>query len=145
MKTERYKMFETNSSSVHSLTIDSSGMEPSNLPVKNGYVVVPFGEFDKSGDYTSHIDKLSYLVTQCYYLCGLDIPDRDNCYHFRQIEDAVCDYCDGVKGIKIKGGNPYIDHQSLPEYELNLVNEWDESSVQSFVFNKYITLTCSCD
>lgn len=146
----RKEIYESASSSVHSLVISSDGMEPSKLPVdKDGYITVKYGEFGKDGTvYSSQEDKLSYLVTQCYYLGGWDYDvNRDNNYHFRCIEDAIIDYT-GAKGIKIIGGEPEIDHQTVSsmEYELHLIqNEYDEKEIQSFVFNKYISLLCDCD
>ena len=146
----RKSVWESNSSSVHSLQISSDGMEPSKLPVdKDGYITVEYGEFGKDGTvYSTQEDKLSYLVTQCYYLGGWDYDvNRDNNYHFRNVEDAIIDYT-GAKGIKIVGGEPEIDHQTVSsmEYELHLIqNEYDEKEIQSFVFNKYISLLCDCD
>ena len=146
----RKEIYESASSSVHSLVISSDGMEPSKLPVdKDGYITVRYGEFGKDGTvYSSQEDKLSYLVTQCYYLGGWEYDvNRDNNYHFKNIEDAIIDYTD-AKGIRIIGGEPDIDHQTidLMDYELNLIqNEYDEKEIQSFVFNKYISLLCDCD
>lgn len=147
----RKGIYESASSSVHSLVISSDGMEPSKLPVdKDGYITVRYGEFGKDGTvYSSQEDKLSYLVTQCYYLGGLEYDvNRDNNYHFKHVEDAIIDYT-GEKGIKIIGGEPDIDHQTLADMgygELYLIqNEWDEKEIQSFVFNKYISLLCDCD
>lgn len=146
----RKDVWESNSSSVHSLQISSDGMEPSKLPVdKDGYITVRYGEFGKDGTvYSSQEDKLSYLVTQCYYLGGWEYDvNRDNNYHFKNIEDAIIDYT-GAKGIRIVGGEPDIDHQTVNQidYELHLIyNEYDEKEIQSFVFNKYISLLCDCD
>ena len=147
----RKGIYETNSSSIHTIVISSDGMEPSKLPVdKDGYITVKYGEFGKDGTvYSSQEDKLSYLVTQCYYLGGWDYDvNRDNNYHFRNIEDAIVDYT-GAKGIKIVGGEPEIDHQTVSQmgYDgMHLIqNEWDEKEIQSFVFNKYISLLCDCD
>ncbi len=143
---DRDNIFETNSSSVHSISISKNGMEPSNLPVdKDGYIPVKYGAFGKDTEtYNEQIDKLSYLVTQCYYLGGEYRVDLADNYHFRNIENAICEYT-GAKGIKIVGGEPEIDHQSMPEYELNLVDEYIPSSIQSFVFNRYISLQTGCD
>ena len=146
----RKGIYETNSSSVHTIVISSDGMEPSKLPVdKDGYITVRYGEFGKDGTvYSSQEDKLSYLVTQCYYLGGWEYDvNRDNNYHFKNIEDAIIDYT-GAKGIRIVGGEPDIDHQTVNQidYDLHLIhNEYDEKEIQSFVFNKYISLLCDCD
>jgi len=143
--TIRRNVFETNSSAVHSLVISDEGMEPSNLPMDDdGYILVKFGSFGKDRRiFTSQEDKLSYLITQCYYLNHWDEDIYDN-YHFRNVEDAICEYT-GAKGIKIIGGEPEIDHQELPEYELKFVDEYNPSSIQSFVFNKYVALETRCD
>lgn len=146
----RKGIYETNSSSVHTIVISSDGMESSRLPVdKDGYITVKYGEFGKDGIvYSSQEDKLSYLVTQCYYLGGWDYDvNRNNNYHFEHVEDAIIDYT-GAKGIKIIGGVPEIDHQTVSQmdYGMHLIqNEYDEKEIQSFVFNKYISLLCDCD
>ena len=143
----RNKTFETNSSSVHTLVISAEGLEPSNLPInKEGYIEATYGKFGKDGEiYDGQANKLSYLLTQCYYLGGWEYQlDRESNYHFRYVEEAICDYT-GAKGILIVGGEPEIDHQSHPEYELRFVNEWYKKSIQNFVFNKYIALSCDCD
>ena len=143
-KALRKIVFETNSSSVHSIVISKDGLEPDHLPKDDdGYILAKFGQYNCSGVYTSQSDKLNYLITQCFYLNRWNKNLEDD-YHFKYIEKAVCDYSN-AKGIKIIGGEPEIDHQSLPEYELNFVNEYDEDSVQNFIFNKYITLECNWD
>ena len=48
--------------------------------------------------------------------------------------------------IKILENNePEINHQEQPEYEMNLVNEYDPDSINSFIFNKYIKLKTESD
>ena len=147
----RKEIYETASSSVHSLVISSDGMEPSKLPVdKDGYITVKYGEFGKDGTvYSSQEDKLSYLVTQCYYLGGWEYDiNRDNNYHFRNIEDAIIDYT-GARGTRIVGGEPDIDHQTVSQMSYDgmhlIQNEWDEKKIQRFVFNKYIGIKMSHD
>ena len=149
-KNIRISTFETNSSSIHSIVISSEGLEPSNLPMDNdGNILVEYGTFDKEGDFNSQIDKLSYLITQCYYLGGFggwdDCLDPDVNYHFDHVREAILDYVKDAHDIKVIGGEPDIDHQSIPDYELNLVNEWDKTSIQDFVFNKFVTLHCDID
>lgn len=143
----RVSVFETNSSSVHSLVVASEGLEPSYLPVDNdGYIPVKYGTFGKEGNFNNQIDKLSYLITQCYYLGGWEYRiDLTEDYYFMKVQEAIVNYVKDVKGIKIVGGEPDIDHQSMPEEGLNFVNVYDEKSIQDFVFNKFITLHCDCD
>lgn len=151
-KTIRSNVFETNSSSVHTLSIDSSGMEPCNIPrTDDNRLIVDFGVFDKEGVFSSQQDKLSYLITCMWYNCGgfdgTEEEVRQN-YVFKYVEEAVCEYS-GASGIYIPGKvKPYIDHQSVPEYsdDVNgICSLWSESSVCNFVFNKYISLECDCD
>ena len=48
MKQIRKNVFETNSSSVHTLQISKDGLEPSELKLnKDGNIEVEFGEFEK--------------------------------------------------------------------------------------------------
>lgn len=145
----RKRIWETNSSATHALIYDSSGMESNKLPMdKDGYILTDFGDFGYgAGEFWTQEEKLSYLVTNCYYLGGWDedITAEDN-YHFRHIEEAVCDYT-GATGIRITRKNKDwgIDHQIQPEYELPLVEEWDMSSIQSFIFNKYVGIQIGND
>ena len=144
----RNYVWETNSSATNALIVDNAGLEPSKLPVDaDGYILTDFGLFDYgAGEFWSQEDKLSYLITNCYYLNGWyeDIT-RDN-YHFRHIEDAICEYT-GANGIRIlrKNKDWGIDHQIQPEYELPLVEEWESKSIQEFVFNKWVGLRIDHD
>ena len=145
----RQKMYETNSSSVHTLSIDSSGLKPSNLPMdEEGYILIDYGSFGKDLEYfKTQFEKLSYLVTCCYYVSsGFYLDDVYENYSFEQIQRAVCEYT-GAKGIKILGKNdPDIDHQSQPEDDWDFViNIFDEEQVINFVFNKYVALKTDCD
>lgn len=142
----RYDVFETNSSAVHSISVSSDGIEPSRLPIdKDGNIITDYGSFGREYRiYESQEDKLSYLLTQCWYL-GNGNMDPDVNYHLQHIMEAVCDYT-GATGIKILENNkPEINHQEQPEYEMNLVNEYDPDSINSFIFNKYIKLKTESD
>ncbi len=143
----RNNLFETNSSSVHTLVISNDGREPSNFKLnKEGKIEVDFGEFGKDLClYTSQYDKLSYLMTCLYYLSGYDIDDIYENWEFENIENAICEYT-GAKGIKILGKvEPYIDHQSIPDYDIEIINAYDKDAVINFVFNKNVSLKTDCD
>jgi len=149
MKVVRKFVWETNSSATNALIVDDAGLEPSKLPVDaDGYILTDFGSFDYgAGEFWTQEEKLSYLVTNCYYLGGWDedITAEDN-YHFEHLEDAICEYT-GAKGIRITHKNKDwgIDHQIQPEYDLPLVEEWDSESIQQFIFNKWIGLRIDYD
>lgn len=143
----RKGVFETNSSSVHSLVIANDGREPSEFKLnKNGEIEVDFGEFGKDYClYTSQYDKLSYLITCLYYLSGYDIEDIYARSEFTEISDAVCKYT-GATGIKILGEvEPSIDHQSIPYDGIEIIDVYDEDQIINFIFNKYVSIKTDCD
>ena len=143
----RYKVWETNSSSVHALYVDHKGLQKNHLKRKDGYVIADFGQFGK--EYNLYMDqdtKLSYLLTEICYIKHYS-EDIEDTYEFERLEDAIKDYDSNIKGIKVlKKVTPEIDHQSIPEYgESRFVNYWDKNSIQNFLFNKYIGFTTGCD
>ena len=144
----RNAVFETNSSSVHSVTYSNVGLKPSELPMDDdGYVIAYYGEFGKDLKYfKSQSSKLSYLVSCCYYLGGWNDPTESS-YQFRQIEDVVKEYIPGCQGIKIADfpDQPDIDHQSIPEYDIEIVNIYDEEELINFIFNENVYLKTTCD
>lgn len=144
----RNQVFETNSSSVHSLVISKDGLETSKLSQdKDGKILVDFGKFGNDYHlYESQEEKLSYLITLCYYTCGgWDVEDVYENSDFQRIEEIVCEYT-GATGIKIIGGiEPEIDHKSQPYNGIEIINVWDKDEVVSFVFNKNVALKTDCD
>lgn len=147
-KVIRKNVWETNSSAVHSLCIDKSGLEPSKLPVDAaGYIITDFGNF---GDYDMHITtfdqatKLSYLATECYYTNHYDY-DIEESYQWKDICEAICEYT-GAVGVKVlHKTEPEINHQEVPEYEPKFCDYWNEDSVINFIFNKYVGINMSHD
>lgn len=144
----RKNVFETNSSSVHSLVIAKEGREKSELRVNaDGEIEVEFGSFGTNFElFFSQDEKLSYLITCCYYLTReWDIEAIYENWNFRQIEDVICKYT-GAKRIKILNHvDPEIDHQSIPYDGIEIINVWDEDMIIDFVFNKYVGLKTDRD
>ena len=141
----RNEVYETNSSSVHSIVVMDSGLESSKFELDDeGYIVVPFGKFGKDVEYfTEQEDKLSYLITKLYYKCGWDIEDILNSYKFHCLEKAIMSYVDGCRGIKIDSSiEPEIDHQSSDK---DFIDWYDADAIIGFVFGKDIALKTSCD
>lgn len=142
MKQCRNNVFETNSSSVHAISINKDGLEPSKLYVnKNDEIVVELGSFDCNGELTTQYEKLSYLMTCMYYICP-NIPDKNSrVYFYEQVKEVICEYADAEDIILTNIDNAYIDHQSVP-YDTDdlIINIYDEESIVDFIFNKYITL-----
>lgn len=146
MKKIRNKVFETNSSSVHSISIDKSGLEKNSFKLdKNGYIHIDYGSFDKCYElFETQYKKLSYLITCCYYIASNSDSVIDT-YEFRLIQDAIKKYTN-CNGIIIDNKNePYIDHQSIPYDGIKLINVYDEDAIINFVFNKYIRLQTTSD
>lgn len=147
MRQIRKNIFETNSSSVHSLQIDGSGLEPSKLNIdKDGYIRVEFGSFGREYRiYSSQYEKLQYLIT-CLYYITYSVEEIYDSYNFELICNIVCDYT-GAFGIKIVGdeNKAYIDHQSIPYDGIKIINIYDDEEVKNFIFNKYVSLKTDCD
>ena len=145
---KRNGVFETNSSAVHSLTIRQDGMEKSYLPVDDeGYVVTDFGDF---GDYDVGITtfdqrvKLSYLATECFYLNHFDEGIEES-HRWQNVCDAICKYT-GAKGVRVlHKTQPSLNHQVIPDYGLKFCSEYDEDSINNFIFNGYVGIKMSHD
>jgi hypothetical protein len=147
MEQIRHEVFETNSSSVHAIQFSNDGREPSAFRLnKDGKIEIDFGKFGSEYNiYDSQYDKLSYLITCLYYLSGYDIDAIYDNWEFKQIENAVCKYT-GADGIKILGDvYPEIDHQSIPDYYIQIINTEDDDAIINFVFNKNIVLKTMSD
>lgn len=145
----RKNTFETNSSSTHSLCIAKSGRTKSKFRLnKDGKIVVHLGEFGKNYCiYDSQHDKLSYLMTCLYYLNGYEVENIYDDWTFKYIEEVICEYAN-AKGIKIlvdKNIEPYIDHQSVPDSHIEIINTYDKDSIIDFVFNEYVSLKTDWD
>ena len=151
---KRNSVFETNSSSVHSLTINAAGRQPNKIKMKDGYLMASFGSFTDHGIYTTQKEKLSYIVTCLWYLAGMP-EELDDLYHYylwEHVEDIVKEYFPGCKGIRIEKfkkrrkdyeDEPYIDHQSVPDYDSDMpINIWDPDSLIDFIWNDYVALKC---
>ena len=150
MKQIRKGVFETNSSSVHTLSISRDGLEPSNLVLnKDGNIEVEFAEFGKDEMiYDTQYEKLQYLLSFIAYSSGLyygdasDLAELYERYDFRDVCDTICEYA-GAKDIIIVGNKEaYIDHQSMYDCVISL---YDEDEIINFVFNKHIALKTGCD
>ena len=145
MKQIRKDVFETNSSSVHTLQISNDGLEPSELKLnKDGNIEVEFGEFEKDYRiYNTQYEKLQYLISFIAYNYGYyyDLDELYENYDFITVRDAVCEYT-GANDIVIVGeAQPYIDHQSADDCVIRLYKD----EIINFVFNKFITLKTDRD
>ncbi len=144
----RESMWESASSSIHSLVINPKYLCPNKLKMKDGYVITDFGSFGTEKRlYKTQNAKLSYLMTEVYYINHYSTEGIEDTYQFRHIEEAIMNYDKSVKGIKlVKKKEAYIDHQSIPEYgDSNFVNYWDKDSILGFLFDDSRWLKTDCD
>lgn len=167
MKQVRNGVFETNSSSTHSVSISHKNSNYYNENCLESYidyddkVHVRFGEFGwECESYNTPYEKLQYAVTMLVETEGNNVTSVDDLFEtdgFKLINDAVASYCN-CNGIWIDSEmkissyewygkthiyidhEGYIDHQSCEGY----------SSVQDFLddygvdITKFIFDDCVC-
>lgn len=159
MKTIRHNVFETNSSSTHSVSVSHKITSLYGSDCLNDYidyfdnkVHVRFGEFGwEIESYALPYDKLQYVVTMLVETEGNNITSVDDLWEtegFKLINDAVADYChcDGIwidDNMKLNSytwygekhyyisHEGYIDHQSYEGYK----------SVQDFLDDYGVNIT----
>jgi hypothetical protein len=140
MKQIRQGVFETNSSSTHSVTIYGSDhiVYPKYIPV------IEFGEFGwEQNLYPDYTDKLSYVITMLATRYGIDkLEDFLELKEFRWLKEAVESHCGQVLEVKVQDTDwsplGYVDHQSNDVLDDFLVPEELEFKVKvlDFVFNE---------
>ncbi len=162
----RTKVFETNSSSVHSITIRVGSLQPSTLEVNwNNKVEVEFGEFGwEICDYNSQYSKLQYILTMCAIKEGRNIDSVEDFYNtsgFLAINEAVAEHCkcDGIEivskmwiekwsdGENTLGIDGYIDHQSTEDYTSveDFLSQNGGLTVEEFIFNNGVFVSTDND
>ena len=164
MKQIRNKVFETNSSSTHSVSVsykNSNYYSEDCLEIFIDYddnkVHVEFGEFGwEWASYDTPYEKLQYIITMLAETEGRNISAVDELFEtegFKLINDAVADYCncdgswidsemnmncyewDGKKHFYLDHDG-YIDHQSHEGY--GSVQDFLDDygvDVQKFIFD----------
>lgn len=157
----RIGMFETNSSSVHTLQISSKHMYKSKLKIADdGYIHVQLTEYygkDKK-DYRGQREKLTYIVTWMYIYYGCSLGELLKGSLWEEFNTSFADYVgNGCRGIRIDktmfdGGEmagDYLDHQSVPwgayDDDNCVVNLYDTEQLINFIFNPFLWLHTDCD
>lgn len=153
----RRGVFETNSSSSHSVTIADSTWVPSEFKIVEDWdicdgeptILVDLVGFCSWYDHETQNDKLAYLVEQIAYITdnyyalswyGNEEEQREakerlyDSEEFKELEDEICDHA-GCKHIRIKeDSSGYIDHDSVCNTIEELKNYDLPGSYTSFVF-----------
>ena len=147
--TMRSNIFETNSSSVHTLVYRNQTLAKPELPInpETNKVIGHFGRFGKDDMYyDSQEDKLAYLLTCLYYNCGWSVGNIYDNWVFHDLEIVVDKHC-GTNGIEIDYSiDPEIDHQSHPENSWSCaLFEMTRGNMENFIFNPDVMLHTDCD
>lgn len=164
MKTNiRGSIFETNSSSVHSLVLLNQELsEPDFRELrinKDGVIKIPLGYFGKEHKiYSSQKEKISYILTFLWCYFGEDIEwftDKNRNYYWQDIKDEIIFYinkfspnilCTDIIPVYPKKGLVGFDHQTYPDYlDDCLVDLYNPKKVVEFIFNKNIVLETNSD
>lgn len=131
MRKVRHDVFETNSSSTHSITFSSrkAQLEENTLPIDaDGCIHVTLGEFGwGQKSYYDQYNKLQYLVTMCAEANGIDVDrytEKEqkialgklmSCDDFMEIFETIGNYAN-CTGVYVDYSTGYIDHQSCENY-----------------------------
>lgn len=170
----REQVFETNSSSAHSVFIHGKiSSEHNYLDIMQkvdwlGELEVELGEFGWGIDYyTDALTKLQYALTMVYETeidndiknltwTWSDLDELESYKNktekafyetegYKEIADLLRRTC-GVEKLTVYNFDGYIDHQSCEDYHsLNdFLNDWNVS-LEDFIFSENITLKISND
>lgn len=153
MKQIRPSVFETNSSSTHSLSIVSRALKPSELfsddpdyKFSSECLAVQFGEYGWGPEkLITQQDRLSYLCTMFWELECRNIVTIDDIFH-RPGYAIICDAVEkhtgkklAFRGIEVVDRgfaiDGYIDHQSYENYHdlADFLNA-NELTAEEFIF-----------
>lgn len=135
VKKIRQNVFETNSSSTHSITISNEGPlinDGSIEPDENGIVWLYGGQFGWGYDvFKDNLTKANYCATWIGIYSYYDDNDR-----FEKLEKAIKSVIEDCLMVKIdinsEDYSSYIDHQSIDELPDNL---YSTSDYINFIFN----------
>ena len=141
----RYGVYETNSSSCHSLSISKKGItEYLHVDEDENKVIVNFGEFGWGYEtYNDAETKLSYLITMLAQYNSFSAEELYDTDEFRRINDIValrCE-CDGI--IIDDSSDGYVDHQSVERID-DLMSIYD-CTIEEFIFDSGIKLIIDND
>lgn len=156
MKVKRGPLFETNSSSSHSITIspveDSAKVKKQRFNLSpNGESITIFGgEFGWGPDrFTDPMTKANYAFTYAFYIA---IEGRDYCPNGYYVDYKKKNFAMLKKVVEEKTGKKvffpervsdiYIDHQSS---DVGSVLFEDEQTLSDFIFNSASVLTIDND
>lgn len=136
----RKNVFETNSSSTHSISLGEGDyiFDTSLTPSESGYVEIYGDEFGwEQATYNSACVKASYSLVYCL---NWSYENKDK--HLQMLIDVITEQtdCVGVKWVD----DGYIDHQSAESNQLDYLFE-DKKTLRRFIFDKQSVLVTDND
>ena len=153
MKQVRRSVFETNSSSTHSITITHGRISNNSIRVgSDGYIHTELDDFGwEVCDYRSQAERLSYLVTMLavksdvtlwIYDANENRTDKDivedimETREFEKLSDEIGRHA-RCRGVIIDPSGGYIDHQSHEDYrDFQDFLDYYNTNVVEFVFGR---------
>lgn len=137
----RRNVFETNSSSSHSISIKSNSEElaPNYIYIDEDNIMhVDLGEFGWGyEEYTDQHNKLSYVITMLYERYGSDFCE---CNEFEQLREDLINYS-GCIDLVIDSYDGYVDHQSV----CSILEDYPVENYINFIYNPNIKLIIDND
>lgn len=122
---KRDNVFETNSSSTHTLTFKSRVLQPSTLPIdKHGRIIITLQDFDCSGTVKTQSEKLAWCILQAQGDAGTWLQSWEDDYFD---EDDLVDEDDDVV--------PYEETdigQRHEEFMYSQVFDWMEKQICAY-------------
>ena len=151
----RPSVFETNSSSVHSIVLPEGTCEQKLKPDSHGVIRFPCGDFSDTGIVYGLYDKLSYLCSYIaldhYDMCetenqvGLTLSAQQ-CWELENILQAIQkEYPDALELKAIFCENAVFDHQTHPSCHECVIDLYDIDQIHDFLFNDGIKIKMGRD
>ena len=135
MKRIRTGVFETNSSSTHSITVANSGNYTSIAPNRDGTIEIAAADFGwEQETYCDPESKLAYLLIYVRDWIRDELK-KELCYGL--LEQVVLGHCHAtsLEFNDDDGQGGHIDHQSVEGEALNWIFR-DSETIKNFVFDR---------
>ncbi len=156
MKTKRREsVFETNSSSVHTIVVKYNGMYKLELERddRNPFAVVghcmDYSVVGHDEDYiiSTQQDKFNYLVSWVVCSAKYGYDPLEESWGYKSLLYALQLVDPNIDTIIMKDEDKAgFDHQTAPySYNDCVINMYDEHAICNFIFNDNITLKCNFD
>lgn len=136
MKTVRKGVFETNSSSTHSLCIiDGGDLNDTIKPNREGFIVLNGGEFGwEIATYTDALTKANYLAQYTNIFPEMKSGEPSHLILMEVIKEQT-----GYDVVLDDLSEGYIDHQSVDPKEFEQISS-NKDLIRDFIFSKESTL-----